>query len=281
VFFPFTRNPSQLLTQAVKSDGKGLYLVDEKMPHKDVKQIARQSVLDNHLPTTLFSRTWLSVLIDEAHLCRNPSITHAAVRRLRELSLFCCAITATPVTTKPQDLWNLGRLMGLPIFLTEIADQEADDLGKRMSSASRLDRRALLSNTDADGSIVQKVLRGRHISEEEQESNLRTAIQKGMTWLRVAFSGVVIRRTGNSKDNHGQAIIGLPPPYQHILQLQLYEHEMSNLEDLADDIATKQGDPGVYGWGKVSLIISLGVLAAHHCHWKNSARDVKQSESDV
>ncbi|KAG2359798.1 hypothetical protein BDR07DRAFT_1291359, partial [Suillus spraguei] len=67
-------------------------------------------------PSTLFGRGYNVMFFDEAHCARKYDKVHIAARRLQERSHLMVAMTATPVTTKPTDLWIMGQLPGLPQF---------------------------------------------------------------------------------------------------------------------------------------------------------------------
>jgi hypothetical protein len=66
---------------------------------------------------------------------------------------------------------------------------------------------------------------------------------KWITLIRKNFTGVAIRRTLSSVDNNGNRISGLGPLHEHHLIVTLYEHEIKNLEGLAQDL-TKDGTQG-------------------------------------
>lgn len=64
-------------------------------------------------PDSIFSIDFLSVVIDEVHLLRNQSKSFVQLIRHGHASV---VMTATPLHTSPDDLFNLGALMGIPSF---------------------------------------------------------------------------------------------------------------------------------------------------------------------
>ncbi|KIK74159.1 hypothetical protein PAXRUDRAFT_176509, partial [Paxillus rubicundulus Ve08.2h10] len=87
-------------------------------------------------PQTLYGRCFGMMIMDEAHQGRKYNLAHVACRELRLRSSVLIALTATPVTTKPQDLWIMGDLMGIEGF----ADQEELlQLNREINSANRRD----------------------------------------------------------------------------------------------------------------------------------------------
>jgi len=51
---------------------------------------------------TVYGRKYSFFIMDEAHSARKHNGAHLAARALRERSALMVAMTATPVTTKPQ-----------------------------------------------------------------------------------------------------------------------------------------------------------------------------------
>ncbi|KAG1836505.1 P-loop containing nucleoside triphosphate hydrolase protein [Suillus subalutaceus] len=65
-----------------------------------------------------------------------------------------------------------------------------------------------------------------------------------LTWIndiRKRFSGIVIRRTIWSVDNQGVRISGLAPFKEHNLLVELYDHEVDNLELIAKELVEEGG----------------------------------------
>lgn len=53
-------------------------------------------------PTMVYGRTYTFFVMDEAHSARKHNLAHLAARALWERATLMVAMTATPVTTKPQ-----------------------------------------------------------------------------------------------------------------------------------------------------------------------------------
>lgn len=131
-----------------------------------------------------------------------------------------------------QDLWNLGRLIGLEEFGSDHNDYWAAT-ERRLRLASASDRRG---QTKDSKNVVLSTLKGK----SGPGTTARSAYEKEMVItikdIRERFSGAVIRRTVRSVDNTGNTISGLEPFHEHVLILKLYQHEMENLELLAKDL---------------------------------------------
>lgn len=56
----------------------------------------------NNAPNTLFGHQYALVAVDEAHAARKHNVVHMALRALKEKTNVLVAMTATPVTTRPQ-----------------------------------------------------------------------------------------------------------------------------------------------------------------------------------
>lgn len=53
-------------------------------------------------PTTVYGRTYTFFVMDEAHSARKHNLARMGTHALRERSTLMVAMTATPMTTKPQ-----------------------------------------------------------------------------------------------------------------------------------------------------------------------------------
>ncbi|KAG2747793.1 hypothetical protein P692DRAFT_201716179 [Suillus brevipes Sb2] len=93
------------------------------------------------------------------------------------------------------------------------------------------------------GDRITKVIIGmiKGNTDNEVPSLYRTAMLTWVNEIRKRFSGVVIRRTIWSVDNHGSRISGLGPFMEHNLLVTLYNHEVDNLELIAKDLVEEGG----------------------------------------
>jgi len=202
--------------------------------------------------------------VDEAHNYRHVKKRYWAVFALRERSETVVAMTATPAIGNPavstisfclpsilfsfnfiefdecpQDLWNLGRYLGMPEFGSG-KDKEAQKMERRLRSAQTQDRQRLKKG-DRAIRIVQAAVKGS--SGPQMQSLYNKEMMKWIGLIRKHFTGVVIRRTLSSVDNNGNRISGLGPLQEHHLIVTLYAHEIKNLEELAQDLV-KDGTQG-------------------------------------
>lgn len=146
----------------------------------------------------------------------------------------------------------MGRLLGLTSFMTTESDAELVAIEKSIRTATRNDRKALKDAADDQKSLVNRVLRGQDPSKANVSSEVRQKVVENIERIRSRFQNIVIRRTGESKDNVGRSIIGLPPYRDIALPLDLYKAEMEYLQKVARDLV-QQKDAGLqFGMGKAS-----------------------------
>lgn len=179
-------------------------------------------------PSTLFGRGYNVTFFDEAHCARKYNKVHVAARGLQERSHLMVAMTATPVTTKPTDLWIMGQLLGLPQFKDTT---QLKNMNRELAAAQRRDRKAQ-REAGVEGSMLRGVLVGTHNPEAAQEEYL-PAMKQWMGRMREWFSPAVVLRTLDSTDNTGNRILGLPSYHDHSLKIELLDWEMENLRSIA------------------------------------------------
>ncbi|KAG1779882.1 P-loop containing nucleoside triphosphate hydrolase protein [Suillus placidus] len=184
--------------------------------------------LERTAPSTLFGRGYNVTFFDEAHCARKYNKVHTAARGLQERSHLMVAMTATPVTTKPTDLWIMGQLLGLSQFKDTV---QLKNMNRELAAAQRRDRKAQ-REAGVEGSMLRGVLVGSHNPEAAQEEYL-PAMKQWMGRMREWFSPAVILRTLDSTDSTGNKILGLPPYHDHSLKITLLDWEMENLRNIA------------------------------------------------
>jgi hypothetical protein len=209
--------------------------------------------------TTIYGRQFLAVAIDEAHAYRNPNKAYTAMRALREKTDLLVAMTATPVQTRPavrnfvsangqclivmhtQDLWYIGKVVGLPGFKDDkLINEELTEMRRDLARAKRDDKRILSNHSAESRSALHRVFHGKNDEgtlsavNKNVDQNYHQANARWMKTVREKYQGAVIRRTGNSLDVDGQAISGLDPYEEHICMLKLFTHEYEALETLAE-----------------------------------------------
>ncbi|KAG2352396.1 P-loop containing nucleoside triphosphate hydrolase protein, partial [Suillus spraguei] len=165
-----------------------------------------------------------------AHCARKYNKVHIAARGLQERSHLMVAMTATPVTTKPMDLWIMGQLLGLPQFKDA---GQLKNMNRELTAAQRRDRKAQ-REAGVEGSMLRGVFVGSHNPEAAEEEYL-PVMKRWMGRMREWFSPAVILRTLDSTDNTGSKILGLLPYHDHSLKIKLLDWEMENLKSIARD----------------------------------------------
>jgi hypothetical protein len=142
-------------------------------------------------------------------------------------------------------------------FSTDSADEEFKLMTKALRKAVMKDRKKL----QVKGAVnSMQMVRGEAVSQRGSLS-LTLTVDTWMKKIRERYAGLVIRRTLKSVDYTGARISGLEPYLEHILKIQLYPHEMKNLETLAQELI-KDGGKKTAQYGSsvstFSLFLSYG-----------------------
>lgn len=221
-----------------------------------------------HRGATVYGRRWLVFALDEAHKIRTQNASFNATAGLRSLSEFLIAVTATPITTSPkvcllttsrvhptnrvQDIFNIGRCIGIPGLMSEQGDEDFIAYNKKLGAAGRLDKKARLKrfkleeggdDDDDDGSDDDERIKPsttpniRDFTATHTEETIKFII----TDLREKFTTHVVRRTGASTDNTGKPLAGIAPAREHILSLTLFDHEYTYLDSMTEEFRNEDG----------------------------------------
>ncbi|KAH6886631.1 hypothetical protein BKA70DRAFT_1464552 [Coprinopsis sp. MPI-PUGE-AT-0042] len=167
------------------------------------------------LRKTIYSLEFTCAIIDEAQSVRNPGAKHSSVLLLLERSTVRIILTATPLQTSPKDIASMGRMVGIPHFLSAaaVADEKSD--------AKEL-RKAKLE----DGGVDED-------DEESALSTLRVAISRRM---QEQFGDFIIQRTANSPGPNGP-LIALPECIVIDCNMDLTERELDDLDHCTGSLA--------------------------------------------
>jgi hypothetical protein len=142
---------------------------------------------------------------------------------------------------RTQDLWHIGRAIGLPGFREDAeTNAELAEMARDVARAKREDRKMLLEREEDTRTALTRVFHGEQgelasvsAAQRAVDQNFRRVNAMWMTRVRAKYQGSVIRRTGDSLDVHGNRISGLEPYIEHICMLELHTHEYDALETLA------------------------------------------------
>ncbi|KAG1772227.1 P-loop containing nucleoside triphosphate hydrolase protein [Suillus placidus] len=220
--------------KALESDCDRIFEPSNFSPTTSPRQKANYAV---DAPTTAYGRDFLLGVADEAHNYRNIRKGYWAIFCLRQQCHGIVAMTATPITSRPLDVWNIGRCLGLELFGSSY-DDEALKMERQLRSAAVKDRKRF-----KQGDRITKIIMGTVMGNAglEVPSLYRNQMLTWINIIRKRFLGVVIRRTIWSVDNHGVRISGLAPFKEHNLLVKLYSHEVENLELIAKDLVEEGG----------------------------------------
>lgn len=132
-----------------------------------------------------------------------------------------------------QDLWYIGKAIGLPDF-DDVMDSQLDEMNAALRRAKRDDSKSLRGTEESElQSQAREYLGGR---DESQQTDARQQFVAA-TWIkkiREKYRGSVIRRTVNSLDHDGIPISELEPYEQHRCVIELFKHEYAELDLLAE-----------------------------------------------
>ncbi|TFK60185.1 hypothetical protein BDN72DRAFT_779739 [Pluteus cervinus] len=165
---------------------------------------------DNKVKSTLFHQSYLVTTVDEAHEYRNPGPKHVAALAILKQSTLRVIMTATPLQTSTKDLAAMGRLVGIPHFLSELA----------------------LTEEKADANKIRSV-KG---NGQDDDKPVRDCLEEISARMNNQFGNHIIRRGASSKDWEGKPLISLPPCRSIQVNLQLSQWESDIMEQLEDGV---------------------------------------------
>ncbi|KAF8153559.1 hypothetical protein BJ912DRAFT_868663 [Pholiota molesta] len=142
---------------------------------------------------TLFGQSFLSVTLDEAHNFRNHGTKHLAALEILDNTIIRLVLSATPLQTATKDLAAMGRLTGIPHFLSDDAWEEE----KEDTRSLRRAREGKEPSADNDEE-----------NDQDQVKLCQIAIAERMNRQS---KGHVLRRTLNSLNWEGHPLVPLPP----------------------------------------------------------------------
>src|ERR1700744_2569498 len=130
-----------------------------------------------------------------------------------------------------QDLWHIGKAIGLPEF-DDSKDQELDEMNKSLARAKCEDMKALKGrNEELRGQMGSYLGGEREMERIETHSQFASAKWIQKIWDK--YQGAVIWRTVNSLDYMHNPISGLEPYEEHQCVITMYNHEYAALEQIA------------------------------------------------
>ncbi|KAH0833809.1 P-loop containing nucleoside triphosphate hydrolase protein [Lanmaoa asiatica] len=212
---------------AIQDDGIAVF--EEGDSPGSVKNNAAHTL---YVDQTVFGYNYSVCVVDEAHQARKHNKLHMALRALGSRSSMMVALTATPVTTKPQDLWIIGQLLGLSAFFDN--DQWLK-MKRELEGAMRRDR---IKQREAgqQGNVLRSALVGRNSGSDVSQLEYSGVMTQWMGTIRDHFAIHVIRRTVDSVNNQGHKIFGLKPFTEHYLLVEMYPWETANLHRIAKNL---------------------------------------------
>lgn len=169
-------------------------------------------------------------------------------------------------TDLDQDLWNIGRFLGLVGFDGTTTrpkgdadwvnpDEDFKEMVRELRSTLRKDRKER-----AEGAAEEHVRRvaggldaGRTVYGAHAE-----CVSKWIAVIRNKFRGSVLRRTATSTTYNGERISGLAPATEHNIMGKLYENEAGWMETIAGQLASQDAEAGMTQTAsKVSIIVHV------------------------
>lgn len=172
---------------------------------------------------TVFGQRFLSVTLDEAHTARNLGLNYYASLRVFQQAVVKLALTGTPLLTGPkvtirlmrrrgnswtfQDIAMMGRLIGVPYFLTEASVVEETEDKAAVRRAKKM---------DDDG------------------RSLRITQIESVRRMQSHFIGSILRRTTDSLTWDGRTLLDLQAHVDVVGVLTLTQREMNIINDRAE-----------------------------------------------
>ncbi|KAG2098226.1 uncharacterized protein F5147DRAFT_656118 [Suillus discolor] len=238
--------------KALESDFEHILEASNVAPTQSPRQRASYPT---EASTTVYGRCFLLVGIDEAQNLRNIKKSYWALFALRERSESIVTMTATPITNRPMNVWNLGRCLGMEAFGSPY-DGEAEKMDCDLHKSAAKDRQCFKQG-DRDKTIITANLKGD--AQVQIPSLYQNQMLKWICIICQRFSGVVIHRSVWSVDNVGVRISSLATFQEHSLLVKLYDHEVENLELIAQELVEKGGisTAAKFAGGSVPLSIFL------------------------
>lgn len=132
----------------------------------------------------------------------------------------------------------MGRWLGISWFSSGHRDGEMKKMESEIRAAEGKDKRRM-----NDPGRKQKVIIAASKGSQEVriESNVQQAISKWVNIIRQKFCGIAIRRHLASVDYQGARISGLGALFHHPILVKLYDHEMVNIRQLAEELIANGG----------------------------------------
>ncbi|TFK16514.1 hypothetical protein FA15DRAFT_742895 [Coprinopsis marcescibilis] len=160
--------------------------------------------------STLYGLEYLTVSWDEAQALRNTGPMHLSALLLLEQAKVRMILTATPLQTSIKDIAAMGRIMGIPYFLSNQAHRDQM----------------------ADLATVRRAKLERDEECEEDDDPLKEVQAAICLRLREKFEGRIIRRTSSTLSPDNKPLIDLPE--LHIIRgaIKLTDREYEVLEKL-------------------------------------------------
>ncbi|KAM6488891.1 P-loop containing nucleoside triphosphate hydrolase protein [Amanita muscaria] len=187
----------------------------------------------NRAAPEFFKKEWCSAWIDEAHDFRTPTRSFIGAIHLRNRTRIMSCCTATPLFTKPQDVVNIGRIIGVPTFLgVEGADWEKENSRAWNRAQRAITKEEKLQFRQAqEDMLLNKSTDTPTVSKEVQQLKLQyiKSIQK-------EYWDHIIRRTKDSKRLDGRSINDLPSLTNTVIPITLTQEEMNILNEALGDV---------------------------------------------
>ncbi|THV02122.1 hypothetical protein K435DRAFT_853107 [Dendrothele bispora CBS 962.96] len=164
--------------------------------------------LSKPLDGMISEQQFLTVAIDELHQVKNIGTKYFSALALAKQASVTLGLTGTPLMTAPKDIASLGRILGIPYFLSRQSIEEGKEYDRNVRKARKLDNDGL----------------------ELHKTQIRAVSQ-----MQAVFSGHFIRRTQDSKNWLGNKLLDLPPYETIVGVINLTEREKQIMQVRAEE----------------------------------------------
>ncbi|KAG7439621.1 uncharacterized protein BT62DRAFT_924580 [Guyanagaster necrorhizus] len=144
----------------------------------------------------IWSRSFCSVIVDEAHNFRTPNAAYHGMNRIMENTCMRLIVSATPLYQSPRDLCNLARLIRLKAFIGKAAESLEKEKVRELSKMQRDVTKGNNSDDDALAVFNTNALKG--VDGRNPYKRVYDANNDWVIDIQARYEGRIIRRAVTS-----------------------------------------------------------------------------------
>ncbi|KAG7439049.1 uncharacterized protein BT62DRAFT_924955, partial [Guyanagaster necrorhizus] len=144
----------------------------------------------------IWSRSFCSVIVDEAHNFRTPNAAYHGMNRIMENTCVRLIVSATPLYQSPRDLCNLARLIRLKAFIGKAAESLEKEKVRELSKMRRDVAKGNNGDDDALAVFNTNALKG--VDGRNPYKGVYDANNDWVIDIQARYEGRIIRRAVTS-----------------------------------------------------------------------------------